>query len=460
MMPVWSTLGNALLAPFMLEASSWKALARPVLALLIVILLSFLGAYQQWNESVGASFLLLAYAAVAWCALEYQRQLLLGAAACKAAPMPWNTYGRYLLIVVIACVVLAVLLGMLLNMVLPAITFFALAINSPRPSTAIGLVVVGILVGVAVAYPILRFALIFPAVAVGHDVAPRRMWRLSRGNGLRLFVLLVLIPGLFSTVRFLYFEFDMDFQAATGLTALLDAYLVLVYLSTLALAYRALSDQPLPVVARAATGVSAVLGARARGPVLLALFAGLGAVSVWIALYRVDPGESVLISRWGKSARIESEPGVHVKIPLLEKEQRVATTDSYRSEGRGRFLTLNKDAVSLQYASEWRVADIEVFTQATGGRSAIADRRIDDLFTAVLRERVASLTQEEVERLRGSGRLEFSLSDGPDSAALLDGVLENVNSRVAMLGIEITAWGIGAADPENGGVDGGAGASR
>ena len=64
------------------------------------------------------------------------------------------------------------------------------------------------------------------------------------------------------------------------------------------------------------------------------------------------------------------------------------------------------------------------------------------MLTEELRHRIAKLSQDEVRYLRNAGMEEFSINEKPHGDAPLDGVLQNINSRVMDLGIEITAWRI------------------
>ena len=89
---------------------------------------------------------------------------------------------------------------------------------------------------------------------------------------------------------------------------------------------------------------------------------GLGGIVIWDAIYRVGPGGNVVISRLGKPERIESAPGIKVKVPLLEDSQPVFTKDVYHTEGMGRILTMAKDTLSLNYNARVLVFGIALTT--------------------------------------------------------------------------------------------------
>ena len=436
---IWKIFGNALMAPFRLESASWKALAKPGLALALSCLFPLLINILEWRWTLSFLFLLPIWVAIVWCAAEFQRQLLLGAEVSESEPTPWRRYGLYLLILVVLCVLLALLISLLLRLILPAMVFFLMALNSPQPLLAAGVFVLGILVVGIAAYPVVRLALMLPALTVGHNLSPGRIWRLSRHNGLRLLMLLIMIPGLFNVV--LYFAFDAvnDSLLVDILRGLLNAYFILLLLSQLALAYRTLSDQPLPAIERIQTERRHPLNTHFIRPAVFILLAGVGGILAWDAVYRVEKGETATVFRLGKPVRVEPKSGVHIKIPLLEDTQMFSTTTTYHREGKGRFYTLSKDVLPLNYAIHWRVADSEVYARSTSGQSRIVDMRIDRLLIDILRHRVAKVGLDDIQRLVNAGAVEFSISEESSQDALFDGMLENLNARVMELGIEITA---------------------
>ncbi len=129
-------------------------------------------------------------------------------------------------------------------------------------------------------------------------------------------------------------------------------------------------------------------------------------------------------------------------IPIGKETQLISKRDVYRTEGMGRFLTMTKDTLSLNYNTQWHVIDAKVYARTTSGQSRLVEIRIDNLLTEELRHRIAKLSKDEVRYLRNAGMEEFSINEKPHGDALLDGVLQNINSRVMDLGIEITAWRI------------------
>jgi hypothetical protein len=371
----------------------------------------------QWGEMAWVPALLLVLAAAAWLALGFQRHLLLGAVVRESGAGPWRRYGLYLLAVAILGVLFAVLSGMFLTLALPAMAWFLMALNSPAPSLAAGSVVLGVLALGIAAYPPARLALVLPALAVGHGPSPARIWRLSRRNGLRLLALLVLIPGLLQELLALALPADDHALLNTIPGVLLGSYLALVDTAILALAYRALSDQALPVVSPGRAGAWPALSARVAGPLVLLVLVGLGGAALWDAFYRVEP-----------------------KIPIIEEARPIPEAASYSAEGDGRFLTVSKESLSLRYRIQWRITDAETYARAVAGEAARANARIDGLAVRTLRNRIGTLSLDQVRRLVDADGAALGVDDGRRANAWQGDALEKLNARVRELGIEMTSW--------------------
>ena len=298
--PMGAVIGRALIAPLYLEAASWKALVRSLITLVLVGLLPVVAGYFRMGwvlQLIAFGFL---WAAILWLAWNFERHLLLGAAAGESDPRLRQRYGLNLLILVVGGLLLAVVIWHLLQWVLAAIVFLHLAAsdNNPLPSVAY---VLGWIVAISVAgsFPV-RFVLLLPAAAAGHDIAPKRIWRLTRGNGLRLFLVLVILPGVLAGYGQLAFASDRGFPGSAIVAGLLTAYGGMVYLAVLAWAYRSLSGMPLPDLEQGAG--ARLLRANAR--------------RLWAALAIVGTGHSAVgapltvadNSRLGTLCVIDSTP--------------------------------------------------------------------------------------------------------------------------------------------------------
>ena len=402
--PMGSVIGRALIAPLYLETASWKALVRSLITLALVGLLPIAAGYfhMGWMVQVAAfGFLWTAILLLAW---NFERHLLLGAAAGESDPRLRQRYGLNLLVLVVGGMLLAVVIRHLLQWVLAAIVFLHLAAsdNNPLPSVAY---VLGWIVAISVAgsFPV-RFVLLLPAAAAGHDIAPKRIWCLTRGNGLRLFLVLVILPGVLAGYGQLALEPGRSFPGSAIVAGLLTAYGGMVYLAVLAWAYRSLSDMPLPDLKQGAGARLLRDNARRLWAALAIVLILFGGVAVYNAVYRTAPGETVQILRFGKPQRVTSDPGTRVKIPFVEEARPLP--DVFQAQYQDTYLTYRKESLPLDCQVQWRIVDAAVFDRTLGGSTTRADQMIGDVLNSLLRDRFARLGSDDIRPLIEAGGLD------------------------------------------------------
>jgi len=434
--PVGAVMGRALMAPFYLEAASWKALVRSLLTLALVILLPIAAGYLHMGWMVQVAAYGFLWAAILWLAWNFERHLLLGASAGESDPRLRQRYGLNFLVLVVGGLLLTVVIWHLLQWVLAAIVFLHLAAsdNNPLPSVAY---VLGWIVAISVvgSFPV-RFVLLLPAAAAGHDIAPKRIWRLTRGNGLRLFLVLVILPGVLAGYGQLALASGRSFPGSAIVAGLLTAYGGMVYLAVLAWAYRSLSAMPLPDLKQGAGARLLRANARRLSAALAIVLILFGGVAVYNAFYRTVPGETVQILRFGKPQRVTSDPGTRVKIPFVEEARPLP--DGFQARYQGTYLTNRKDSLPLDCQVQWRIADAAVFDRTLGGRTTRADRVIGDFLDSLLRDRFARLGPDDIRPLIEAGGLTLPVEETAHPAALLDGVIDEINKRIKIYGMEVT----------------------
>jgi membrane protease subunit HflC len=120
------------------------------------------------------------------------------------------------------------------------------------------------------------------------------------------------------------------------------------------------------------------------------------AVAVWNSFYIVAQTEKAVLLRFGRIVEADVQPGLHMKIPYVNKvrnfDARLLTLDSPTQ----RFLTLEKKAVMVDAYAKWRVADAERFYTATSGLKQVADERLLRRLESGLRDQFGKRTLHEV----------------------------------------------------------------
>lgn len=148
-----------------------------------------------------------------------------------------------------------------------------------------------------------------------------------------------------------------------------------------------------------------------------ALFALMG------SMYVVGEGQGAIVLNLGRLVRIETTPGLHFKVPLVETarvfDRRLQVLDSEPE----RYLSADKQDVSVDFFAIGRVEDLGAFYRATGGDESVAVQRLAPIIKDSLRNEINSLTLREVV----SG----------DRSEVVGKQIDAINRGAATLGVQI-----------------------
>ena len=158
--------------------------------------------------------------------------------------------------------------------------------------------------------------------------------------------------------------------------------------------------------------------------------------SAWDSVFRIAPGEAVQIVRSGKQNRIETQPGIHLKIPFVEKL--LPMPEAHPFERQEICLTQDKKKLPLNLKIIWEIDDMAVFSRTTGGVQR-AQMRIDDFLSAYLRNHIATAHPDQIERLQRIGTLKLMNTEQTSHDHPLYGLIDEVNRRLSAFGININA---------------------
>ncbi|WP_457097983.1 protease modulator HflC [Lysobacter sp. P5_B9] len=121
-----------------------------------------------------------------------------------------------------------------------------------------------------------------------------------------------------------------------------------------------------------------------------ALLALLGSVFV------VNEGHSAIVFRLGTIVRTDIDPGLHFKVPLVESarvfDRRLQVLDSEPE----RYLTDDKQDVSIDFFALGRIENLQAFYRATGGDEEVAVQRLAPIIRDSLRNEINGRTLQEV----------------------------------------------------------------
>ena len=126
------------------------------------------------------------------------------------------------------------------------------------------------------------------------------------------------------------------------------------------------------------------------------IFGAVCAVLAWNGFYVVSVTEKAVLLQFGRIVQADVQPGLHLKIPFINRvskfDARLQTLDAPTQ----RFLTLEKKAVMVDAFAKWRIADAERFYTSISGLKQIADDRLSQRLESGLRDEFGKRTLHEV----------------------------------------------------------------
>ena len=113
-------------------------------------------------------------------------------------------------------------------------------------------------------------------------------------------------------------------------------------------------------------------------------------------LYVIQETELAVKLRFGRLIETNLQPGLHYKIPFVDKvrkfDARVLTLDADPAS----FFTVEKKRLIVDAFSKWRIVDVDVYYRSTGGNFLIAQERLASRVNDGLRNQFGERTLQEV----------------------------------------------------------------
>jgi membrane protease subunit HflC len=142
------------------------------------------------------------------------------------------------------------------------------------------------------------------------------------------------------------------------------------------------------------------------------------------SVFIVDERQKALVLQFGQIVKVQEEPGLGFKIPLVQNVIRYDDRILSRDIDPLEITPLDDRRLVVDAFTRYRITDVVRFRQAVGaGGEAFAESRIDTILRAQLREVLGSVTSSEI------------LS--ADRAALTQRIRDRARTEAAALGVEI-----------------------
>ena len=114
------------------------------------------------------------------------------------------------------------------------------------------------------------------------------------------------------------------------------------------------------------------------------------------SLFVVPEQQTALLLRLGKIVDSDFEPGLHVKVPVVQNvvlfDRRIQTLDAKPEH----FLTSEKKFVVVDSYVKWRISDVAQYYRSTSGNINTTSRLLGERINAALRDEFGQRTIREV----------------------------------------------------------------
>lgn len=145
---------------------------------------------------------------------------------------------------------------------------------------------------------------------------------------------------------------------------------------------------------------------------LLAI-AGVLILTLFICAYTVDETEQVVVTRFDKVQRTVTSPGLHFKLPVIEKALVFPNNLQEWDGDPGQIPTRDKTYIWVNTFARWKIVDPVVFFK-TVGYVTRAQQRLDEIIDPTVRNFITS--NRLIEAVRNSNRELDTFEDlGDDS---------------------------------------------
>ncbi|MHC4111606.1 MAG: SPFH domain-containing protein [Planctomycetota bacterium] len=165
---------------------------------------------------------------------------------------------------------------------------------------------------------------------------------------------------------------------------------------------------------------------------IIAIIAALLAASLLVSsLFTVDENKQAIVTQLGKFIREVKQPGLHFKIPLIQKEHKFEAGVMEYDAVRRKIFTNDKKHLVINISARWKIVEPLKFYQ-TVRNEYYAQSILDDIVFSEIREELARHTLTEIVSV--------------NVEQIMDTVAEQCNQKAGDYGIQVIDVQINRAD--------------
>jgi len=125
------------------------------------------------------------------------------------------------------------------------------------------------------------------------------------------------------------------------------------------------------------------------------VFFAIIAAALATSLFTVDETEQAIVTQLGKFVKEVKQPGLHFKIPLIQKEHKFEARVMEYDAAAAKIITDDKKHLVIDNYARWKIIDPLKFYQTVGSEFG-AQSRLDDIVFSEMREELARHTLTEI----------------------------------------------------------------
>ncbi len=119
------------------------------------------------------------------------------------------------------------------------------------------------------------------------------------------------------------------------------------------------------------------------------------AVGLSTSLFTIDETEQAIVTQLGKFIREVKQPGLHFKIPLIQREHKFEARVMEYDAAAAKIITDDKKHLVIDNYARWKIIEPLKFYQTVGNEFG-AQSRLDDIVFSEMREELARHTLTEI----------------------------------------------------------------
>ena len=117
---------------------------------------------------------------------------------------------------------------------------------------------------------------------------------------------------------------------------------------------------------------------------------------LWSSVFVVREGETGMVLQFGRVARNNISPGIHLKAPIIERAVKFDRRLQIMPAEPERYLTAERKDINVDFFALATIVDPQAFYRATGGNEEQAVQRLTPIVKDALRNEINTRTLSQV----------------------------------------------------------------